>query len=44
MTNLHLTSRSNLLSNIFKWEFVKIVEVKVLILTRYVKPNDSMTE
>ena len=42
-------SKSNLLSNAFKWEFfqnddfLKTVEAKVTIITRYVKPNETMT-
>ena len=41
-------SRSNLLPNAFKWDFflkfhfLKTVEAKVIILTWYVKPNETM--
>ena len=46
----YLASRSNLLSNAFKWEFfffekddfLKTVEAKVIIITRYVQSNETM--
>ena len=40
---------SNLLPNAFKWEsfgkddFLKTVEAKVIIITRYVQSNETMT-
>ena len=43
LTLTYLTSRSNLLSNAFKWEiFLKTVEAQVIILTWYVYPNETM--
>ena len=45
----YLASRSNLLSNAFKWDFffekddfLKTVEAKVIIITRYVQSNETM--
>ena len=49
LTLTYLTSRSNLLSNAFKWEFfekmffLKTVEAKFIIITRYVQSNETMT-
>ena len=48
LTLTYLTSRSNLLPNAFKWEFfltvdcLNTVEAKVIILTLYVKTNETM--
>ena len=44
----YLASRSNLLPNAFKWDFffkvdfLNTVEAKVIILSWYVKPNETM--
>ena len=48
LTLTHLTLGSNLLPNAFKWDFffkvdfLNTVEAKVIILTWYVKPNETM--
>ena len=48
LTLTYLMSRSNLLPNAFKWDFfwkfhfLKTVEAKVIILTWYVEPNETM--
>ena len=48
LTLTYLTTRSNLLPNTFKWDFVlkrwffNTVEAKVIILTWYVKPYVTM--
>ena len=48
LTLTYLTSWSNLLPNAFKWEifwkvnFLNTVEAKVIILTWYVKTNETM--
>ena len=49
LTLTYITSRSNLLPDAFKWvfflkaEFLKTVEAKVIIITRYIEPNETMT-
>ena len=49
LTLTYLTSRSNLLSNAFKWDFflkddfLNTVEAKVIITARYVQSNETMT-
>ena len=48
LTLTYLMSRSNLLPNAFKWDFfLKVdffntIEAKVITLTLYVKPNETM--
>ena len=47
--NIRLIARVSLLPYAFKWDFfgkddfLKTVEAKVILITRYVQPNDTMT-